>query len=482
MTTEPQPVPELDKLTSAAAAVKTAWEVREDEYMAALEQLEIDHRAKVEAIDANRDGFRKETEAWRKKAGLVYPFTQFLTPEEVAAKKFSAADSGGSVGKSERGVFEADPSIKIPASLQARVDGVLEWGAESRKAHVESLYDPLEPEPNQARLPGHYIDHLLYNIHWFGHFDSVLNLANIWQPLFKARPELWLTFNPLEQSLWHSTLTSSLYVLDIHADMDPRIKAAHKLLSEYFAKFEEDRLREEEAASKNYAKPGPGVHGKALYHPGSSDANAFEFRHLMWGKPYDREAADRIAGYLEAARNYVTAPDGKLVAVPSHGLAERYADQGSDNTHDFAHWSVYRSESASDEEIAALMGFKSQTPKSIAALSRLQYWCLSTQGGTESDVYSKDTGGGGLWAGKTDNRVVQFRDGSSVPGRWQLTKTGETQGVHSHQRGHTFAGSYRHRQDYPGWKAELEALDKRAQLGRHATRQALLSIEMGERL
>ncbi len=80
MTIEPQIQTELNNLRDAATGVQLAYE-------ATLEALQTAHKAELNKVNALKVGFRNEADAWRKLAGVTQPFTEFLTPAEVATKK-----------------------------------------------------------------------------------------------------------------------------------------------------------------------------------------------------------------------------------------------------------------------------------------------------------------------------------------------------------------------------------------------------------
>ena len=427
--------------------------------------------ASIAGLTAERDGMLKQlstaNERIRRRdadiAKLQAALAKKLEAEAASAKK--------------RAVFQADPKMVTPDKFAPRFAKVLEWGEHSRSDNFKDYLPTQDVEPRTGRPLAGYIEHLMYNIHWMAHFPSVIALAEVWIALLNRFPTWAVTYIALESSLVHDSLAKSLYILGLHKGMHATIDQGLKVLETYFAVFEADRLRD--AARAGYKNPGPGVHGKPLFHPTISDYNAYEFRFLMWGKKEDRAAADYLCDCLWDCLSYVTAPDGKEIAIPSHGVGQRYYDQNGKRDYLSAHFTVYTSDSMSDLEIAALMGFKFATSRVVKALSRTLYWTYPTQGGPDSHQYARDMGGGSLWEGKKDRQVVQFRDGSSVKGKWDISTNGEVAGDYAMQRGLTYITAYRN-PELPNYKQELINLDKRAVLGRHGIQQALLAWEMAE--
>ena len=429
--------------------------------------------ASIAGLTAERDGMLKQlstaNERIRRRdadiAKLQAALAKKLEAEAASAKK--------------RGVFQADPNIKVPEKFAARVAKVKVWGGHIKDDNFHDFLPTADVEPRTGRPLAGYVDHLFGLVEWLGDLDAVVALAEVWIGMLTKFPLWAVKFIVLESSLLHDALVKSLWMLGNHQKMRPRIAEGYRVVMAYFERFEADRLADEKRA--NYVKPGPGVHGKALWHATKSDMLAYNFRALLWGKQSDKDAAAYLTDCLWDSLDFVTATDGTEIAIPAHGVQQRYKDQTGKTDHDFAHFVVYTSDSLADLETAALMGFSFATPRVVNALSRTPYLTYFTQGDPAKNQgqVAIDMAGGGRWEGKTGDRMVQFEDGSDTKGRWKIAPQGQNYNERGLQRGLALTSAYRHR-DVPGLKQRLVEMDKRADNNRNGIQQVLLAWEMAE--
>lgn len=396
---------------------------------------------------------------------------------------------------------------KWPAELSRRYTEVRTWLASFAQRHINRMIAADVAHMKDFRYGQTYINTLLVLMR-LGDPWAAKELARVWKGLRSSTTDRYgaeASHNKLEQvgvlrwlyttkeggvnddagfahtdrhslesDLMSGTIAESLRGLWDNLDI-PECKTEHDALLTF---YREQWLVRREFLAKNVMSKIPSfMNGSGLVHPTISRYCEHGHMYAMHGLPQDKEAMDTFGGWLAADHDYVQAPDGQPVVVFPQGCQGRYDAFRGEGKNAGVHRMVYTPESFPAYEIASWCGLPLATETLLNALPRTLYWTLPSFKGVDDGTWAIDIGGGPVKG--SSRRVVQFRDGSTVPGRWQLAEPKEGgHGSHSLARGLSHLSAYRVTNTLTGLEAEMQGLLKRYKSNGHsAITVPLLLIE-----
>lgn len=192
------------------------------------------------------------------------------------------------------------------------------------------------------------------------------------------------------------------------------------------------------------------LYGSGLTHPSLSRYMEYALMFSMFGRAEDKAASEAYALWLAADHHLVTAPDGQQVLTFPQGVQDRYREMFGKPDNGVAAFAVYLRESFPRYEIGLWCGLPLFTPALAEAVVGTCDWVLNAPNGPGNEPYSRDIGGGP--ARTSDLKVVQFRDGSSVKGKWPIVAANIVG-----QRSHSLSSGLSHISAYRTGSARLEA-------------------------
>ncbi len=282
--------------------------------------------------------------------------------------------------------------------------------------------------------------------------------------------------HPLEKSLISGTIAESEYAL--YQNIQHGAGEAFLILSDYVTNHFQKRL---EYLSESYYPGKPlWTYGKDLRHATESQYNYYYFRHLLHGRPADKEAFEFFGNALRGDREIITLADGTPVLSQPHGVMARTAQQSGRGIGGGAQDVTYTQESNGHMAIAFFADSPFHSREELTAMGHVMHQTILCDG------YQKDTIaptiGGAAPLGDTSfngKRLIRTRDGKTYPSRWQFGRGEQRDAAFVMQRG--LAMILSHLTGRESYKAELEALDKRAERDRHGISVALLLYEAKRR-
>jgi ribosomal protein L29 len=282
--------------------------------------------------------------------------------------------------------------------------------------------------------------------------------------------------HPLEFSLISGTIAESEYAL--YQNIKHGAGAAYLILSDYVTNHFQKRL--EYLSAAYYPNKPLWTYGKALRHPTESQYNYHYFRFLLHGNPVDKEAYEFFGNALRGDREIIDLADGTPVLAQPHGVIARVAQQSGKVLHGGHQSSTYIAESNPHMLIAYWAGSPFHSRDELAAMGHTVFQCVLCDG-ADKDTVAMTIGGAAPIGDSTFNgkRLIRTRDGKTYPSRWLMGQSEQRRHALVLQRDLAMMLTYLTGRD--SYKAEIEALDKRATHERHGGAIGLLLFEAKRR-
>lgn len=291
-------------------------------------------------------------------------------------------------------------------------------------------------------------------------------------------PQYATDMHGLERDLTSGTMGVSLKVLDdTRGALGGEVEEAFRELSKFIREDWEPRNK---ALSEGWFGKGsaPYLYGQSLAHSVNAKRLYYRGLHLVFGDAAFKRSADELAAFQREMWETFTAPDKRTGLTFCHGV-NGLRKVKKQEAYEGYHNSVYLRENLGHAVMDSILGGGLYGPEELAQFGTTLYWCLPVDG-PDAGAFAYDFGGGGA----KDRGRIYFRDGSSVPGRYEVGGAGNRQGVHTFQAGLShLVAPYA---DLPGFEAELKRLHQRATHDRggllaalhlYAARRAGLSLE-----